>query len=55
MARPRIIPGKSVQASFSLSESDYELVRAEAALAGRSVSEWVRLAVLDKLEREKNG
>jgi len=55
MARPRIIPGESVQASFSLSTVEYELMKAEAKKAGDSFSQWIRLTLLEQIERAQNG
>jgi hypothetical protein len=54
MPRPRIIPGESVQATFSLSAVEYEMVKDAAREAGQSISQWLRLTSLEKLEREEN-
>jgi hypothetical protein len=43
MNRPRKIPGsKSVQVSFSLSESEYQAVKQAAMSSKVSMSEWIR-------------
>jgi hypothetical protein len=55
MARPRIIPGKSVQATFSLSLLEYEAIKSAAEIAGRSISQYIRLKVLNELERDNYG
>jgi hypothetical protein len=55
MARPRIIAGESLQASFSLSVLEYQAVRVAAENAGKSISQYIRLTVLNELERAKNG
>jgi hypothetical protein len=55
MARPRLILGESVQATFSLSAIEYKKVKDAARERSVSISQWLRLASLEKLEREENG
>lgn len=54
MARPRI---EQVLASttFRLSKQDLHNVRVAAEKDLRSPSQWIRIAVKEKLEREQNG
>ena len=43
MPRPRKIPGeKSIQATFSLSDVEYEAIKKQAAADHMSISEWLR-------------
>ena len=50
MARPRKIPGeRSVQATFSLSDIEYEAIKAEANREGKSLSEWLREVAVGRL------
>ena len=43
MPRPRKIPGeKSIQATFSLSDVEYEAIKNQAAEEHMSISEWLR-------------
>ena len=43
MPRPRKIPGeKSIQATFSLSDVEYEAIKKQAAEDHMSISEWLR-------------
>jgi len=52
MVRPRKIPGeKSVKATFSLSDVEYEAIKAHAAKEGVSASEWLRGTAIDNLPK----
>ena len=43
MPRPRKIPGKkSIQATFSLSDVEYDAIKKQAAEDHMSISEWLR-------------
>lgn len=43
MPRPRKLPGeKSIQATFSLSDVEYEAIKNQAAQDNKSISEWLR-------------
>jgi hypothetical protein len=43
------------QTSFRLAWTDLEAVRLAAKSNSQSASEWVRAAILEKLERDGNG
>jgi len=50
MVRPRKIPGeKSVKATFSLSDVEYDAIKAQAASEGLSASEWLRGTAIERL------
>jgi hypothetical protein len=50
MARPRKIPGeRSVQASFSLSDVEYEAIKELARQQGQTTSEWLRGTAVARL------
>ena len=56
MARPRLYEdAATTQTAFKLSETDLVALRYLAALANQSPSEWIRTAVRERIEREKNG
>ncbi len=56
MARPRLTPDAVLaQTSFRLASTDLEAVRLAAKSDSQSASAWVRLAILEKLERDENG
>lgn len=51
MVRPRKIPGdKSVKATFSLSDAEYEAIKNKAAIEGVSASEWLRGTAIARLD-----
>lgn len=53
MARPRKIPGeRSVQASFSLSDLEYEAIKEAARREGMTTSEWLRGTAVARLPVE---
>ena len=56
MARPRLVADAVLaQTAFRLTSTDLEAVRFAAKSNSQSASAWVRLAILEKLERDENG
>lgn len=53
MGRPRKIPGeRSVQASFSLSDVEYEAIKELARQQGQTTSEWLRGTAVARLPED---
>ena len=55
MARPRLEDGALTQTTFRLTETDLSRIREAAQRDERSPSNWIRVAIKEKLEREQNG
>lgn len=55
MARPRLEDEALTQTTFRLTETDLSRIREAAKIDERSPSNWIRVAVKEKLERENNG
>jgi hypothetical protein len=56
MARPRLNQSaETTQTAFKIPQTDLIAINKSAKRAKQTQSQWIRLAIAEKLEREQNG